>query len=376
MNISLKHRLSCNIKNSLGWTSSRKIVVFSVDDYGNVRIASRKARERLKKVGLNLDKNRFDQYDTLETAEDLELLFDVLQSVKDKHQHPAIFTPYTLPANIDFEAMMDSNGETYHYQLLTETFKSIPGHENSWSLWQQGMNNKIFLPQFHGREHVNIKLLKTWLRENNPLVRACLEERSWAGLDFTRLAYISYVESFSFDTMDEQKELINIAQDGANVFEKVFGYRASAFTAPGAPAHRYLEENLLNYGIKYIDTPLLKNEHQGHGIYKKRINILGSSTSAGQFFLQRNAVFEPLLDKRIDWVDRCMAEIEIAFKWNKPANISSHRVNFCGKIDSKVRSTGLKELKRLLQSIVKQWPEVEFMATNELGNLIAKTTKL
>ena len=34
-----------------------------------------------------------------------------------------------------------------------------------------------------------------------------------------------------------------------------------------------------------------------------------------------------------DCVDSCIKEIEIAFKWQKPAVISSHRVNYVGFIN-------------------------------------------
>lgn len=58
------------------------------------------------------------------------------------------------------------------------------------------------------------------------------------------------------------------------------------------------------------------------------------------------------------------------FFWNKPANISSHRVNFCGYIDDKNRGKGINDLKKLLQKIVQKYPDVEFMSAGELGELI------
>jgi len=40
----MKQAILNNLKNIWGWRTSRKIVVFSVDDYGNVRLDSRQAR--------------------------------------------------------------------------------------------------------------------------------------------------------------------------------------------------------------------------------------------------------------------------------------------------------------------------------------------
>ena len=86
----------------------------------------------------------------------------------------------------------------------------------------------------------------------------------------------------------------------------------------------------------------------------------------------RNVVFEPTEDRGIDWIGYTLKQIEIAFRLKRPAIISSHRVNFCGHIDPANREKGLNALKNLLQEIVKKWPDVEFMAADELGELIKK----
>lgn len=66
----------------------------------------------------------------------------------------------------------------------------------------------------------------------------------------------------------------------------------------------------------------------------------------------------------------CLKHIDIAFKWNKPAVISIHRLNFMGGLDVTNFERGLKHLSTLLKEIVKRWPDVEFMASEELGVLI------
>ena len=69
----MKQALFNNIKNIRGWKTKRKVIVISVDDYGNVRLDSKKARERMNEAGLKV-RSRFDAFDTLETREDLEML--------------------------------------------------------------------------------------------------------------------------------------------------------------------------------------------------------------------------------------------------------------------------------------------------------------
>ena len=70
-----------------------------------------------------------------------------------------------------------------------------------------------------------------------------------------------------------------------------------------------------------------------------------------------------------------MEEIRVAFKWGKPAVISSHRVNYVGSIDPSNRDNGLDKLKKLLNKVLKKWPDVEFMTSAELGDLIRSEKK-
>ena len=84
-------------------------------------------------------------------------------------------------------------------------------------------------------------------------------------------------------------------------------------------------------------------------------------------------LFRSPTDESKNWIDNCLKEIEIAFRWEKPAVISSHRVNYIGYINSANRTNGLKQLKTLLDEIVKRWANVEFLTTDQLGDLIEIT---
>ncbi|HER40853.1 MAG TPA: hypothetical protein ENO10_06495, partial [Salinimicrobium catena] len=72
----------------------------------------------------------------------------------------------------------------------------------------------------------------------------------------------------------------------------------------------------------------------------------------------------------IDPVKYCLDNIEIAFRWNKPAIISSHRVNFIGSIIKENRENNLRLFFKLLKEIAHKWREVEFLNSEQLGDLI------
>jgi hypothetical protein len=86
--------------------------------------------------------------------------------------------------------------------------------------------------------------------------------------------------------------------------------------------------------------------------------------------LIRNVAFEPSENNGTDWVKQSLRDMETAFKWHKPAVISSHRVNYIGFIDEKNRLKTLQALKQLISSMLKKWPDIEFMSSDQLAALI------
>lgn len=370
----VKQTLLNNLKNIPGWKTNRKIVVFSVDDYGNVRVDSRQARKNMDKAGLKIYA-RFDTYDALETQEDLEMLYEVLNSVRDKNDKYAVFTPFALPCNINFEQMAEEDYQHYRYELLPQTYAKLAArnpeaYEGAWLLWQEGIKRGLMVPQFHGREHFNLKVFEEKLAQRDYEVLTTLKNRSYTSLSNTGYSTIGYTAAFEFWKFEENRRFGEIIQEGLDAFEKVYGYRSILFNPPGGREHPFIHKVLQENGVKYLDTPFLKQEHQGIGKYKRVLNYTGKKNHLGMIYQVRNVVFEPTDDRGLDWVQYTLKQIEAAFFWHRPAIISSHRVNFCGHIDPENRKKGLSALKQLLQAIVKRWPEVEFMAAHELGQLI------
>ena len=151
----IKDSIINNLKNSIGWKTNRKIVVFSVDDYGNVRLHSKEARVKLDEAELKIY-SRFDLFDSLETKQDLEQLYATLGSVKDKNGRSAVFTPFALPCNIDFEKMAEDDYSNFYYEKLPVTYDKLAkeqpvAYSGAWELWQEGIAKGFLKPQFHGR---------------------------------------------------------------------------------------------------------------------------------------------------------------------------------------------------------------------------------
>ncbi len=350
--------LTSYLKNLPGSRTKKRVVCFSIDDFGNVFLHSKKARKELEKEGLPVDQTRFSRLDILENSDDLLGLFEVLSSIQDSEGRSPCFTAFTTSANINFEAIEKNNYTKYEYETLPETFSKLPGYETAWKQWQEGIEKKLLVPEFHGREHLNINYLENGLKEKDPFILANLRNKSWAALGYS--GKVGFTEAYSFNKFAEVEQHREIILDGLKLFKNIFGRNALHFNAPGAREHSSLHPFLFSNGIKMIDSDLIKKEHQGDGIFKTLYFPFGKKTKTGLISVFRNCVFEPSLTENKDWVGSCLKEIDIAFKLGKPANITSHRINFVGGIEQKNRDEGLLQLKNLLTSIVKKWPDVQF----------------
>jgi hypothetical protein len=368
-----------NFKNIIGWKTKRKIVVLSVDDYGNVRVNSKQARTNMDAAGLKIY-SRFDLLDTLETKQDLEQLFAVLNSVKDKNDRSAVFTPFALPCNIDFEKMAADDYRHFYYENLPVTYSKLAkeqpeAYDGAWELWQEGISKGFLKPQFHGREHLNLLVLNDKLTIRDPQLLAALKNKSFTSISDDDYPTMSSTAAFDFFDVNDNEQFKPIIKEGLQLFEEVYGYRSNYFTPPVYQIHHSLFSTLKENGIEYIDLGLVRKEHQGQSKYQTSFNYIGKKTKENLTIMVRNIVFEPTDERGLDWVNFTIKQIERAFRWNKPAIISSHRVNFCGHIDPKNREKGLTALKNLLDEIVKKWPDVEFMSADELAETLKNKRK-
>ena len=363
-----------NISNLPGWRTPRKIVVIESDDWGSIRMPSNEAFAELEDLGIDLssgDGYRYNRYDSLATADDLGGLFDVLSSVKGVDGRPAAVTAVSVVANPDFDKIRSTGYREYHYETFTETLKRYPGCQDSFRLWREGIDNGLFIPQFHGREHLNVTGWLKLLQSGNKQALAAFDHGLWGFALPHEVCPISLQAAFDLETVAELPYLESVIKDGLMLFEKLFGYKATFFVPPNGPFCSSLEKTAAECGVRFMSTAKIHREPPGSGLRQTSYRWLGKTNPYGQRYITRNCFFEPSSPGR-DWIDTCLREIGIAFRWHKPAVISSHRVNYIGALDRANRDTGLIQLKTLLDRILSRWPDVEFMTSDKLGECMTK----
>lgn len=374
----IKECIRKNISNIPGWRTNRKILVIESDDWGSVRIKDKNAYERLKNKGLNVDRIHYNSVESLESNEDLELLFNLLLSFKDKNGNHPVITPMCIMGNPDFGKIKESDYQAYFFQPLHENLKQFPSSDRVLELWKKGYEQKIFIPEIHGREHINVRRYMKILQshEGKEGLRFALEQHSVGPSGYKNLVYPNYLGALHPEAKDEITELHQYVLEAGKLFESYMGYQPRVFIAPNAEEPKELESSLHQIGVKYLTRSKKRVYPLGDGQFAKEWNFIGKQTEFNQTYINRNAFFEPVCfgehEHISDWGASCLKEIEIAFRWKKPAVISSHRVNYVGSISPENRDKGLYELKKLLKAVLKQWPDVEFMSSFELGELIRK----
>lgn len=371
----MKNKLSIlkkYITNLPGWRTSRKLLVIESDDWGSIRMPNQETRSRLIDRGVVQQENRYNRFDTLATADDLVALFEVLNKYKDTIEKPAVFTPVTITGNPDFEKVENENFQNYHCEPFTVTLERYyRNHNEIYSLWKEGINSGIFRPQFHGREHLNVA---EWLRAllgGDEVTTIAFKEQCWG-------FHLSDKENVKINSLQAAFDLYNIEdltvqsesiREGLEMFKDLFGYRASFFVPPNGPFNNTLEKTAAECGIEYMSKAKRQVEPLGNGKSRTVYHTLGSQNEYGQTTLTRNCIFEPSEEGK-DWVDSCLSDIRIAFRLRKPAVITTHRVNYIGELEESNRKRGLHQLDQLLRTIVKTWPEIEFITSDELGEII------
>lgn len=355
-----------NFVNAIGKKTHRKIVVFESDDWGSIRMPSRKVYDYLLSKMVGVDKNVYEKNDSLESKTDLACLFDVLMRHLDKNGNHPVITANAVMANPDFDKIKSDDFHRYHYELFFDTYERYySGRKQMQELWDNGIKEHIFIPQFHGREHYKVDTWMDSIRSgdeqdiyyfNLGIVGFISHETNTVGSDYL-------VVLRSKNTSDIEKDNDKLVE-GLNLFEQIFKFRSRTFIAPcytWSPLH---EEALCKSGVSHIQGLSLQQVPYS----KPKFHYMGMKNRLGQKYLVRNAFFEPVKDSNA--VENCLQRISNAFLWHTPAIVSVHRVNFCGEIFENNRTENLKKFDHLLSEIVKRWPDVEFMSSDQLADII------
>lgn len=364
----LLHFLHSTKFNFFGNKVKGKYIVIESDDWGAIRTPSKEIKQQIEQNFPDFSKSPY-AVDGLASSNDLDFLFNELLSFKDFLGNHPKFTANVIVANPDFQKIKESEFNVFHFETIDKTFNKLPSHSNNLEKWKEAERSGVFIPQFHGREHLNyFRWLKS-LRESKDYTRYFFD----FGMTYSGVGDYSFMEAFDWSDKSEIEDNKKVIKEGLVIFESLFGKVSKSFIAPCYNWDPDIEDALFANSVKWIQGTQFQLAPTGiFNQYRKIKHNFGDKSVSGIRYSKRNVFFEPTLAPQNDWVNNALARISNAFLFHKPAVICSHRINYVGFIDENNRDRNLKLLNELLKQILKRWPDVRFISSQDYDEILVK----
>lgn len=361
------------LRNLKGFKSNEKLIVIESDDWGSIRMPNIQTYNKCLSDGYEVDKSPYTTYDGLESNEDIDDLCNILIRHKDVDgNHPVITTNF-LVANPDFEKIKDSKYSNYFFESFVDTYKRY-GEINMLDKILQATDSKLFLPQSHGREHLNVSRFTQDMLYKKENVIYSIDNQMLGIFPKIKTKNGNYYVC-GFDYFDKEDEINKnfILNEGLDLFKQSFGFSSKTFIA-----QNYTWGDELNLTLKANGVKLLQGSFQQKiPIYNKYDEYILKTNYTGLIkdeliYSCRNSFFEPSVHQNIDNLNECLKQISIAFRMKSPAIISIHRINFTSRLDIRKRDQNLALFNKLLSEILMRWPDVKFISSEQLLDKIDK----
>ncbi len=356
-----------------GFHTERHLVVIESDDWGSIRMPSAEVYRKLQKAGDHPENDAFLRNDCLENVADLTALFAILTSVKDKNGSPAVMTANFAMANPDFDKI-DPINDAYFFEPFTDTYKRYYPDQDVFSCVQDGIKSSCFVPQLHCREHMNVNRWMNDLKQQKyDTVIAFQNHMIGTGASFSQENPFGYMDAFN-SNFTSDAELSNVVHEAMELFENTFGKKSETFVASCFVWNDALEKALCEVGVRGIQSGCWQNlpvcTEEGNAL-RRKLRFTGQKNRIGQVYTVRNCTYEPAYQQTpMKSAKECLDQIMRAFHNRKPAIINSHRFNYIGSINRENARENLKGLSWLLQTIIDNIPDAEFISTAELLRII------
>ena len=234
---SVSNKLKSTTCECRDFRTSRHLLVIESDDWGSIRMSSREAWEALKRKGYHVDERPYERYDILESEEDVTALAEVLLKYKDcKGNHPVITLNY-LATNPNFEAIRKNGISEYSYESVEDTYLKYPqNHHHVLELVRKGINEGIFKPQCHGREHFNVL---AWMRALRAGKQEVVDAFNYnmcgiAPMDNPQQGN-RFMVAFESRSPEEQEYVCHAVEEGLVRFEQLWGFPSLSFVVLNNP---------------------------------------------------------------------------------------------------------------------------------------------
>jgi hypothetical protein len=346
------------------------LIIFESDDWGCIRMPSKSIKKKIEGISKEYIQDPYLQYDCLETNEDIEILLDLLCDFKDgEGKHPLITANFILQ-NPDFEKIKEDGYSKFYGEDFRKSYLKKSSSDKVFEKQKEAFQSGLFLPQFHGREHIHIRRWLRALTSNNELAHLAFENEIISLKSKKSPPCISFfMDAFNAEDESDLIEINQIITEGLEMFKDIWGFEASSAIAPCYFWHSRSESYLNDRGIKVIQGIRVQKEARLSGSpynFKRIVHQQGDTNKFGQKYYLRNAFFEPSLDCKTDWIGQCLNQVGASISKFGYAIISVHRVNFIGAIELSNRDKNIIMFRKLLKGLHENYPGIKYGSSLDL----------
>ncbi len=336
---------------------SRPLVLLQSDDWGRVGVRDREGYEQLRANGIHLGQNPYDYY-SLETAEDVMALRDMLKAHHDSTGRAACMVMNFLLANVNFQKTASNGFSEIHLLRLSRGLPSEWKRPGLFEAYRQGITDTVFYPALHGLTHFCRAAVERALAtpgDRNNLLRTLWKAET--PYIYWRMPWIGYEyrdsEKSHEGFLDAEAQALLIAE-AADEFKTFFSMAALSACAPGYRANSDTHRAWAQSGIRVAQN--------GSG------GALAPHMDEWEMLnLHRTIDVEPFerglpLEKYVQLAERC-------FERGIPAIISVHSINFHSSLKD-FRGASLRVLDELLSALEAKHPNLLYVHDGDLYELV------
>jgi len=297
---------------------------------------------------------------SLETADDLGALRQMLHRHRDSSGRPPCLGMNFVVANLDFKKMAGDGFRAVHLIPLTEGLPEGWERPGLIDAYRDGIAEGVFYPALHGTTHFCRSAVERNLAV--PGDRSDLLRLLWrAGTPYIhwRMPWIGYEywdpekpEDDRFLAADLQQDLIGLA---TGIFAKLFSTLPRSACAPGYRANDDTQRAWAKYGIRVAQNGpgrLTPPYVDGNGILQ----------------LSRTVDFEPATNPEVS-LKTCIQTAEDCFARGIPAIVSVHSINFHSAIED-FRGGSLQRLDQYLSALEAKHPDLLYLHDQDIDDLV------
>ena len=329
------------------------------DDWGRVGVRDQAGYELLRAKGMRLGEHPYDFY-TLETAEDLTTLREMLKRRRDSTGRSACLVMNFVLANLDFERMAANGLKQIELLPLSQ---GLPGgwkRPGLFEAYRQGIADGVFFPALHGLTHFCQHAVEQQVSRNGE--RGLLLRTLWKAETpyiYWRMPWVGYEycnperPHAGFLSQEHQNDLIH---EATKIFKTLFALTPVSACAPGYRANRDTHVAWSGCGIRVAQN--------GSGAplapHMDDCEILN---------LHRTIDFEPAqrdlpLEKYLQLAEQCFAR-------RVPAIISVHSINFHSSLKN-FRGPTLQALDQFLSALEAKYPNLLYVHDDDLYEIATR----